>query len=78
MDEEIVKSVKEVITEKYTSVNKFLDVKTKEFSGMLPLSRPYLYKLINHEVDNPGIKSLNSLADMVGVERTNVYKEYSE
>ena len=45
--EAIVKTVRDVVVEKYGSINTFLDVKTKEFSGELPISRPYLYKLIN-------------------------------
>lgn len=75
--EAIVKTVRDVVVEKYGSINTFLDVKTKEFSGELPISRPYLYKLINHEITNPGIKTLNTLADMVDLPREHVYKEYS-
>ena len=70
-------NVKDQIVEKYGSVNAFLDAKTKELQGVLPLSRPYLYKLINHEIVNPGIKTLNILADMLGIEREKVYNEYS-
>lgn len=76
--EAIVKSVRDVVVERYGSVNAFLDVKTKEFQGELPISRPYLYKLINHEIVNPGIKTLNILADMVDLPREHVYKEYSK
>lgn len=73
-----VKKVKDVIVEKYGSINSFLEIKTEEFRGKLPKSRPYLYKLINHKVKNPGIKTLNILADMVKMPREIIYKEYSE
>ena len=72
------KKVKDIIVEKHGSINAFLDKQIKDFKGKLPRSRPYLYKLINHKIVNPGIKTLNILADMVGIERHNVYKEYSE
>lgn len=77
MDEEH-KTVKEIIAEKYKSVNNFLDTKKKEYGGELPLTREHLYRLINHETANPGIKSLTILADLVGIPREQVYKEYSE
>ena len=72
------KTVKDVIIERYGSINGFITAKVKEFGGELPVSREYIYKLIGHEVANPGIKSLNVLADMVGVPREQLYKEYSE
>lgn len=70
--------LKDVIVEKYGSVNNFVSVKLKEFNGELPISREHIYKTINHEIVNPGIKSLNILADLVGVSREEVYKEYSD
>ena len=72
------KTLKDVIIEKHGSVNNFIVKKAKEYGGELPISREYIYKVINHEVVNPGIKSLNILADMVGVPREQVYNEYSE
>jgi len=72
------KTVKDVIIEKYGSINNFIASKAKEFGGELPLSREYIYKLIGREIANPGIKSLNILADMVGIPREQIYKEYSE
>ena len=77
MDEENVKTVKEIIVEKYGSINKFLDVKTVEYKGELPLSRQQIYNLIAHGTDNPGIKTLNMLSDMIGIDRQIIYKEYS-
>ena len=71
-------TVKDVVIRKYGSVNNFLAIKAKEFNGELPIAREHIYKLINHEVPNPGIKSLNILADMIGIPREQVYKEYSE
>jgi len=70
--------IKDEIVEKYGSINNFLAQKVKEFNGELPIAREHIYKLINHEVPNPGIKSLNILADLVGIPREKVYKEYSE
>ena len=71
-------SVKEIIVEKYGSINAFVDIKAKEFNGELPFARYHFYKLLDHEVENPGIKTLNALADMVGIPRDDVYREYSE
>lgn len=71
-------TVKDVVIEKYGSINNFLANKTKEFNGQLPIAREHIYKLINHDVPNPGIKSLNILADLVGIEREKIYREYSE
>lgn len=70
--------VKEIIIERYGSINAFLDTKTKELKGELPFARAHFYKLIDHEIENPGIKTLNALADMLDVPREDVYKEYSE
>ena len=70
--------IKDVIIEKYGSINNFIAVKTKEFDGELPISREAIYKIIGHMVDNPGIKSLNILADMIGIPREQVYKEFEK
>lgn len=72
------KTVKDVVIEQYGSINNFIDKKTIEFKGELPMSRQHLYQLIAHNIENPGIKTLNALADMLGIDRISVYKEYSE
>lgn len=72
------KTVKDVVVEKYGSINNFIAVKIKEYNGELPLSREYIYKLINHEIPNPGIKSLTFIAELVELPKEKVYKEYTE
>ena len=77
MEEEIVKTVKEIVIERYGSINNFIDKKLVELKGELPMSRQHLYQLIDHKIKNPGIQTLNMLSDMLGIKRENVYKEYS-
>lgn len=72
------KTLKELIEERFGSINNFIALKLKEYGGQLPLTREYIYKIINHEVANPGIKSLVYVADMAGVPREDVYKEFTE
>lgn len=72
-----VKTIEQIIIERYGSINKFIDTKTIELKGELPASRQHLYQLITHNVNNPGIKTLNALADLLGIEKEIVYKEYS-
>jgi len=72
------KSLKEIVIEKFGSVNAFIATKTKEFNNELPISREAIYKIVTHETNNPGIKSLTIIADMVGIPRDQVYKEYLE
>lgn len=72
------KSVRETIIENFGSINAFLDAKTREYYGALPISRAYLYRLINHEISNPGIKTLNIFSIMVKIPRNKIYKEYSD
>jgi len=71
-------SVKDVVIEKYGSVNNFIDKKTIDLKGELPMSRQHLYQLIAHNIENPGIKTLNALADMLEIDRQLVYEEYSK
>lgn len=71
-------TVKDIVVEKYGSINNFIDKMTVELKGELPMSRQHLYQLIAHNVENPGIKTLNALADMLEIDRELVYKEYSE
>ena len=73
-----VKTVKDVVIEKYGSVNNFIDKKTIDLKGELPMSRQHLYQLIAHNIENPGIKTLNALADMLEIDRQLVYEEYSK
>lgn len=73
-----MKTLKQLITEEYGSINNFINEKLKEYNGELPLKREHIYKLLNHEIPNPGIKSLNQLAEIVKVDREFVYKEFSE
>ena len=56
-----MKTLKQLIIEEFGSVNNFINEKLKEYSGELPLKREHIYKLLNHEIPNPGIKSLNQL-----------------
>jgi hypothetical protein len=72
------KTVKETVIENFGSINAFLDAKTKEYYGVSPVSRAYLYKLINHQIPNPGIKTLNILSIMVKMPKNKIYKEYSK
>ena len=69
-------TLKEIVIEKFGSVNKFIAVKNQEFNNELPISREAIYKIITHETNNPGIKSLTIIADMVGIPRDQVYNEY--
>lgn len=73
-----MKTLKQLIIEEFGSVNNFINEKLKEYNGELPLRREHIYKLLNHEIPNPGIKSLNQLAKMANVDREFVYKEFSE
>lgn len=70
--------VKDIIIKEYGSINAFLDAMTLKNHGKLPRSRAYLYKLINHQINNPGIKTLNQLSSLTGVKKSNIYAEYSE
>ena len=72
-----VKTVKEIAVEKYGSIGSFLDSKLKVKSDVKPSSRAYYYKLINHQIKNPGIKSLMALAKMLGIKKEYVFEEYS-
>lgn len=72
-----MKTAKEWIEQEYGSINGFITAKQKEFMGELPMERTQIYKLLNHETVNPGIKTLNILADMAGLDRQSVYEEYS-
>ncbi len=71
-----VKTVKEIVVEQYGSIGNFLDSKLIKTKAK-PSSRAYYYKLINHQVNNPGIKSLVTLAKMLGVKKEYVFEEYS-
>lgn len=70
------KTVKDIIIEKYGTINNFVALKLQEFNGKLPCSREYIYRLINHGVDNPGIMSLNKLAELTGIDKEIIYEEY--
>jgi len=63
--EQTLSTLKERIEKKYGSVNKFIDKKLIDCKGELPFTRTHLYKLINHEVPNPGIKTLSELSALV-------------
>lgn len=72
------KTAKERIEQAYGSVNGFIMAKLKEYQGVLPMERTQIYKLLNHETVNPGIKTLAILADMAGLDRAEVFEEYAE
>lgn len=72
-------TIREIAIDKYGSINSFLDKKLEDRKGKkLPISRQYFYKLFAHKVDNPGIKSLNAIADLLEIPREIVYKEFSK
>ena len=72
----IMPTMKDVILEKYGSINSFIEEKKKEFDGELPISREAIYKIVTHETTNPGIKSLTIVADMIGISKEQAFKEF--
>lgn len=68
--------IKDKIEFEYGTINKFIDKKLIDCKGQLPFTRQHLYDLINHRVPNPGIRTLNQLANLVDVPLTDVINEY--
>lgn len=71
-------TAKEKVVERFGSINGFISAKLKEFKGELPMERTQIYKILNHETANPGIKTLGILADMAGIDRDEMFREYAE
>lgn len=64
--------IKKHIIQKYGSINKFVD----ENYTKLPMSRTHIYKLLNYEIQNPGIQTLKELANLIGLPEEEVYNDY--
>lgn len=68
--------LKEKIESKYGSINKMIDIKNVECKGKLPFTRQHLYDLINHKVENPGIKTLIKLSKLIEIPLEKIIDEY--
>lgn len=64
--------IKETIIKKYGSTNKFVDAHYKE-SG---ISRTHLYQLVNYNINNPGVKTLERLATLLELPKEDVINDY--
>lgn len=67
-------SLKELIEQKFGTINKFVDVVAKFTS----ISRTHLYKLINMEVENPGYKTLLEFSNISGIPLEKILELYKE
>lgn len=64
--------IKDTIIEKYGSINAFTERRFQD----LPFSRVHLYQLANYKVENPGVKTLESLAKILELSKEDVINDY--
>jgi transcriptional regulator with XRE-family HTH domain len=64
--------IEETIKTKFGTINSFVD---KNYSK-LPMSRTHIYKLLNFEIQNPGIQTLEALAKLLELPTEEVINDY--
>jgi hypothetical protein len=67
-------SLKELIEQKFGTINKFVDV----VHNFTTISRTHLYKLTNMEVENPGYKTLLEFSNISGIDLETILKLYKD
>lgn len=64
--------IEETIKTKFGTINNFVDKNYQE----LPMSRTHVYKLLNFEIQNPGIQTLSALAKLLELPTEDVINAY--
>ena len=64
--------IKNIIMEKYGSINKFVD----EHYTELGMSRTHIYALLNYSIKNPGVHTLEKLSKLLDLPKEVVINDY--
>ena len=67
------KLIEKTIMEKYGSINNFFEATKSE--GM---SRTHTYKIIKYQVENPGVNTLEKIANILDIPFFTVVKNYMD
>lgn len=64
--------IKETIIKNYKTVNNFID----EHYNELNMSRTHIYQLVNYNIKNPGVQTLEKLATLLKLPKEDVINDY--